>query len=95
MTAFIKNIIAGANDYHDYEVGQGIVLQAYGPDAGGMGFGAFEISGEPAFFTYRGLQWTSAILVSRLLHLLLAVGLNFSKKSALVRTRLRAESNAG
>jgi hypothetical protein len=45
------------------------------PDAGGMGFGQFELAGEPAFFVYSGMQWTSAILVSRLLHLLLAVGL--------------------
>jgi hypothetical protein len=45
------------------------------PDAGGMGFGDFPIAGEPGFFTYNGIQWTTAILVSRLLHLLLAVGL--------------------
>ena len=45
------------------------------PDAGGMGFGALGITGEPGFFTYNGIQWTTGILVSRLLHLLLAVGL--------------------
>ena len=46
------------------------------PDAGGMGFGVgFEISGEPEFFAYNGVQWTTGILASRLLHLLLAVGL--------------------
>jgi len=33
------------------------------------------IAGDPEFFTYHGVQWTSGILVSRLLHLLLAVGL--------------------
>ncbi len=45
------------------------------PDAGGMGFGNFPIAGEPGFFTYNGIQWTTSILVSRLLYLLLAVGL--------------------
>jgi hypothetical protein len=41
-----------------------------------MGFGVgFEISGEPRFFAYNGVQWTTGILASRLLHLLLAVGL--------------------
>jgi len=49
--------------------------QAAYPEAGGMGFGAFPIAGEPAFFAYNGVQWTTAILVSRLLHLLLALGL--------------------
>ncbi len=49
--------------------------QAAYPDAGGLGFGDFELAGEPEFFAYNGIQWTIAILVSRLLHLLLAVGL--------------------
>ncbi len=46
------------------------------PDAGGLGFGmGMPIAGDPEFFAYHGIQWTSGILVSRLLHLLLAVGL--------------------
>ena len=49
--------------------------QAAYPGAGGLGFGAIELAGEPEFFTYDGMQWTAAILVSRLLHLLVAVGL--------------------
>jgi hypothetical protein len=49
-------------------------LAAY-PDAGGLGFGNFPLAGEPAFFTYSGIQWSAAILLSRMLQLLLAVGL--------------------
>ena len=49
--------------------------QAAYPDAGGLGFGDFELAGEPAFFVYNGIRWTTTILVSRLLHLFLAVGL--------------------
>jgi hypothetical protein len=50
--------------------------QAAYPDAGGMGFGGgYELAGEPAFFVYNGIRWTTGMLVSRLLHLLLAVGL--------------------
>jgi hypothetical protein len=52
-----------------------LAAQAAYPDAGGMGFGTYEPAGEPAYFVYNGMRWTTSILVSRLLLLLLAVGL--------------------
>jgi hypothetical protein len=49
--------------------------QAVYPEATGFSFGSGYVIADPKLFPYNGVQWTAAILVSRLLHLLLAVGL--------------------
>lgn len=49
--------------------------QAAYPDATGFMFGSGFISADQELFTYNGIRWTTGILVSRLLVLLLAVGL--------------------
>jgi hypothetical protein len=48
--------------------------QAVYPDATLFGFGSFGVD-DPELFTYNGMQWTTAILLSRLMFLLVAVGL--------------------
>ena len=45
------------------------------PDATVFMFGSGFVLGDPEHFTYHGLQWTTGILVSRLVILLLAAGL--------------------
>jgi hypothetical protein len=49
--------------------------QAVYPDTGVFAFTGFTGMGGPTLFPYHGIQWTTGILVSRLLHLLVAVGL--------------------
>ncbi len=49
--------------------------QAVYPDATTFAFGSGFVVANPELFTYNGIQWTTAILVSRLLLLLVAVGL--------------------
>ena len=49
--------------------------QAVYPDAAVMSFGSGLIMADPKLFPYNGIQWTTGVLVSRLLLLLLAVGL--------------------
>jgi hypothetical protein len=45
------------------------------PDATTFSFGSGYVPADPELFTYNGIQWTTGILVSRLLLLLLAAGL--------------------
>jgi hypothetical protein len=45
------------------------------PDATTFSFGSGYVPADPELFAYNGIQWTTGILVSRLLLLLLAVGL--------------------
>jgi len=49
--------------------------QAVYPDAMTFSFGSGYVVANPEFFTYNGVQWTTGILVSRLVILLVAVGL--------------------
>ena len=49
--------------------------QAVYPDATTFQFGSGFVVANPKFFTYNGVQWTTGILVSRLVILLVAVGL--------------------
>ena len=49
--------------------------QAVYPDATTFMFGSGFVVANPKFFTYNGVQWTTGILVSRLVILLVAVGL--------------------
>lgn len=70
-----------ANPYLDVTGLQTIIdsvlrsAQAVYPDATIVSFGSGFVTSDPKLFTYGGVQWTAAILISRLLHLLLAVGL--------------------